>query len=476
MAARHILLALYLHHGDLHLPDPQLPALQAAALTPEGWADTAPEEIAAYLRITCRRFNTALGRRKGTPYPLSALLYTAHHPEPAQLKPRKGWASFGTPTWPPPTWPPPHGWASRTSAPTSEASRRASERHTAGTPAPIAPTGTGGFTGPRHPPGQEDQDRSGGPPARLLARRDAPTRARVQPHRTTPGPDPRGTPTAPPPPAPTTTTVPQHPNPAAQSVTPPAKVHTMPGPPYAQSQRTWHHQHHHHAPVPPNPYPLMPPCYSDPHQLHPHHAPAQPGPTNHPPHMAHITAPRHHVFHHHQPLPPHPPTPGYHTQPAHPEHHHHAVQHHPPPPLHGPTTHEPQYTPMDQRGAAHAHQQHQGLVGAPHGHQQPPQPHPIPASTIHQQPPITYRPQPHPDAHAAASHPHPGSTTSQGPRTARRTHATPTRPTGTPRPPASTTPTPAPPTTNSATPGPPPPAPPPRPGHGRNTRQPAPAN
>ena len=94
VAARHILLALYLPHRDLHLPDPQLPAPQAAALTPKGWADTAPEEIAAYLRITCRRFNTALGRRKGTPYPLSALLYPAHQPHPAQLKPPEGWASF----------------------------------------------------------------------------------------------------------------------------------------------------------------------------------------------------------------------------------------------------------------------------------------------------------------------------------------------------------------------------------------------
>ena len=94
VAARHILLALYLHHRDLHLPDRQLPAPQAAALTPEAWADTAPEEIAAYLRITCRRFNTAHGRQKGTPYPLSALLYPAHHPLPAQLKPPGGWASF----------------------------------------------------------------------------------------------------------------------------------------------------------------------------------------------------------------------------------------------------------------------------------------------------------------------------------------------------------------------------------------------
>ena len=49
VAARHVPLALYLHHGDLHLPDPQLWAPQAATPTPEAWADTAPEEIAAYL-------------------------------------------------------------------------------------------------------------------------------------------------------------------------------------------------------------------------------------------------------------------------------------------------------------------------------------------------------------------------------------------------------------------------------------------
>ena len=49
MAARHVLLALYLHHRDLHLPDPQLPAPQAAAPMAEVWADTAPEEIIAYI-------------------------------------------------------------------------------------------------------------------------------------------------------------------------------------------------------------------------------------------------------------------------------------------------------------------------------------------------------------------------------------------------------------------------------------------
>ena len=49
VAARHVLLALYLHHRDLHLSDPQLPAPKAAAPAPEVWADTAPEDIAAYL-------------------------------------------------------------------------------------------------------------------------------------------------------------------------------------------------------------------------------------------------------------------------------------------------------------------------------------------------------------------------------------------------------------------------------------------
>ena len=94
VAARHVLLALYLHNRDLHLRDPQLSARQAAAPMPEAWADTAPGEIAAYLRITCRRFNTALGRRRGTSYPLSALLYPAHHPHPMQLRPPEGWTSF----------------------------------------------------------------------------------------------------------------------------------------------------------------------------------------------------------------------------------------------------------------------------------------------------------------------------------------------------------------------------------------------
>ena len=77
---------------------------------------------------------------------------------------------------------------------------------------------------------------------------------------------------------------------------------------------------------------------------------------------------------------------------------------------------------MDPRGAAHAHQQHQGLEGAPHHHQQPTHPHPRSASTIHRQPPTTYGPQPRLDAQAAASHPYLGTAASQGPPGLHGTH------------------------------------------------------
>ena len=80
VAARHILLALYLHHRGLHLPNPQPPAPRARAPATEAWAQMAPEEVADYLRRTCRRFNTDFGRQKETPYPLSALPYRAAPP------------------------------------------------------------------------------------------------------------------------------------------------------------------------------------------------------------------------------------------------------------------------------------------------------------------------------------------------------------------------------------------------------------
>ena len=75
LAPCHILLALYVHHRGLHLPDPQPPAPGTAAPAPEGWAETAPEKVADHLRRTCRRFNSAFGRQKGAPYPHSAHLY-----------------------------------------------------------------------------------------------------------------------------------------------------------------------------------------------------------------------------------------------------------------------------------------------------------------------------------------------------------------------------------------------------------------
>ena len=46
VAARQILLALYLNQRGPHLLDPQLPAPRAAAPAPEAWAERASEEVA----------------------------------------------------------------------------------------------------------------------------------------------------------------------------------------------------------------------------------------------------------------------------------------------------------------------------------------------------------------------------------------------------------------------------------------------
>ena len=80
VAVHHILLAIYLHQRDLHLRNPQLSAPRAAA--PGAWAGLAPEEVADYLRRTCRPFNTALSRQKGTPYPRSAFSFPTPPPTP----------------------------------------------------------------------------------------------------------------------------------------------------------------------------------------------------------------------------------------------------------------------------------------------------------------------------------------------------------------------------------------------------------
>ena len=180
VVARYVLLALYLRHRDLHLPDPQLPAPQAAAPTPEAWADTAPEEIAAHIRIPCRWFNTALGRRKGTPYPLSAFLYPAHPPHPTQLRPPEGWASF-----PDAHLAAPDGATATRMDPadqpaTLEASRRASERHIAGTPAPRRPHGDRGV----HPPPTPTRPRR---PRQVRGPASAPASRAQRPHQD-PGP------------------------------------------------------------------------------------------------------------------------------------------------------------------------------------------------------------------------------------------------------------------------------------------------
>ena len=361
VAARHVLLALYLHHRDLHLPDPQVPAPQAVAPTPEALADTAPEKIAAYLRITCRRNNTALSRQKGTPYPLSAPLYPAHPPDHRQLRPPEGWTSFrdahlaapdeATATLIDPA-------DQRAYVRGLDARLREAHRWNARSPSP--PRGQGGSPAPdTH---QAKKTKTGQGARQRACQQGAAPRPgpgsshAAPPHAQIPGANQQHRPNQRPPPPTYDSILTQQPS----QQPPPTHVHAMLGPPYTQSQGTWHHQHHHHAP--PNPYPPMPQYYGDAHQPHPHHAPAQPGPTGHPPHTAHLTAPHHHVYHHHQPLPPHPPTPGYHTQPTHPQDHHHAIQHHLPPPLHRLTTYGPPYTPMDPRGAADAHQQHQGVV------------------------------------------------------------------------------------------------------------------
>ena len=97
VAARHIVLALYLHHRGPDLPDTQLPAPQSAAPAPEALAETAPEEVADCLQHTCRRFNNSFCRQKETPYPLSVLLYLSDPSHAAQLRPLESWVSFWDP-------------------------------------------------------------------------------------------------------------------------------------------------------------------------------------------------------------------------------------------------------------------------------------------------------------------------------------------------------------------------------------------
>ena len=123
----------------------------------------------------------------------------------------------------------------------------------------------------------------------------------------------------------------------------------------------------------------------------------------------------------------------------------------PTPRLNRHTTFRPSYIPIDPPVATQAHQQHQGLQGAPHHHQQPPKLAPY-ASKHH----------PTAAAHCLRTTAPPGCAGSHLPpvphhrsqlgtaRTTRHAHATSTGPSGLRRLPSSTAPSPAPPTTSSA--------------------------
>ena len=87
VAARSILLVFYLHHCDLHFPDPRLPTPHVAASAREVWAETSPEEEANYLPHACRQFDNASSRQRGKAYPFSKTLYPTHPPDPAQPGP-----------------------------------------------------------------------------------------------------------------------------------------------------------------------------------------------------------------------------------------------------------------------------------------------------------------------------------------------------------------------------------------------------
>ena len=268
-AARHILLALYLSHHDLHLRDPQLPAPQAATPAPEAWAETAPEEIAEYLRVTCQ-FNIALGRQKGTPYPISAYLYPAHPPHHTQLKPPESWASFRDVHLTAPS--------ETTAAQMDPADERAyvrgpeaciREAHRWHSRSPSPPPGRGGPPAPDTHQAKEDQDRPGGPPARPPIRHGSPAGTQAKPRRTTgqtPAAHHQHHPHQRPPLPPYRSTLTRQLGQAPL----PAHIHAIQGPPFTQGQGTLHHQHHHRAPAPPDPYRLMPqpppapspPCHS----------------------------------------------------------------------------------------------------------------------------------------------------------------------------------------------------------------------
>ena len=108
VAARHILLALYLHHRDYtsqtHNSRPPSSSPDAGSVGRHGTRgdSSLPPSHVPPVRKRPRptEGNTLPPQR--TPLPGTP-------PHPTQRTPPEGWASSGTPTWPPPTRPPPRG-------------------------------------------------------------------------------------------------------------------------------------------------------------------------------------------------------------------------------------------------------------------------------------------------------------------------------------------------------------------------------
>ena len=139
-----------LPHRPRQIPPPPLP------LSPQSTAPSPPGQQLRHRerwrRRHRRRWQTSSGAPAAVSTPLSAGRkdHPAHSrnsstrnsppPPPTQLRPPER-RPFWTATWPPPVERPPHRWTPHTSAPTSGASRHASERHMAGIPAPRHPHG-----------------------------------------------------------------------------------------------------------------------------------------------------------------------------------------------------------------------------------------------------------------------------------------------------------------------------------------------
>ena len=238
-AARHVLLALYLHHRDLHLPDPQLPA---------------PQSGSPNARSVGRH-----GTRGDSSLPPNHLPPVQHRPRPAERNalPAQRTPLPGTPPAPCAHLASPDEATAARMDPADqrahvrglEARLREAHRWHACSPSP--PQGQGGSPAPDTDQAKKTEKGQG---ARQRAHQQGAVRQQgprsshaALPHAQTPGAHKQHCPHQPPPPPPYHSTLSQQPS---QQPTP-THVHAMPGPPYTQSQGTRHHRYHHHAPVPP---------------------------------------------------------------------------------------------------------------------------------------------------------------------------------------------------------------------------------